>query len=195
LISRPIFLNLGVIVVFLFALGIGGAVIGDVDSDGMDMFPLSFEETCERDKGKGFVWEIATGNHNHTEDLCAWEEPEMDLPISALMMGNNTGGSATKGWAQEGIASWYGDNFHEGPTASGETYDMYTLTAAHRELPFDTIVEVTRLDNNDSVVVRINNRGPYIEGRIIDLSKKAADELGMKGQGLAKVRIEVIEAP
>ncbi len=181
--------------VFLFALGVGGAVTGDVDSDGTEIHLLSLEEACARDKGKGLVWEIATGNHHHAEDLWALEEPEMDLPISALMMGNNIGGLATKGWTQKGIASWYGDNFHEGPTASGETYDMYTLTAAHRELPFDSIVKVTRLDNNDSVVVRINNRGPFIEGRIIDLSKKAADELGMKGQGLAKVRIEVIEVP
>lgn len=98
-------------------------------------------------------------------------------------------------WIQEGIASWYGSNFHGGPTASGETYDMYEMTAAHRELPFDTIVRVTRLDNNRSIVVRINNRGPFTGGRIIDLSMKAAKKLNMKEQGLCRVRIETIELP
>lgn len=96
---------------------------------------------------------------------------------------------------QTGIASWYGDNFHNGPTASGETYDMYSLTAAHRELPFNTMVKVTRLDDNRSVVVRINNRGPFTEGRIIDLSKKAAEQIGMISQGLAQVRVEVVKLP
>ncbi len=101
-----------------------------------------------------------------------------------------------EGWTQAGVASWYGENFHEGPTASGETYDMYTMTAAHRKLPFNTYVEVTCLDLNRSVVVRINNRGPYAgEDRIIDLSKKAAEKLDMKGRGLAKVKIEVIDTP
>jgi len=145
--------------------------------------------------GKGPVRETAAGSRDRTEDECPFEEPDFDLPISAVILSGGTGSPAEKGWTQEGIASWYGSNFHDGPTASGETYDMHTMTAAHRDLPFDTLVEVTRQDNEDSVVVRINNRGPYIEGRIIDLSKKAADRLGMKGQGLAKVRIEVIEVP
>ncbi len=126
-------------------------------------------------------------------------EYEEAAPINNSLFGDwdmEAAGLDNVGWTQKGIASWYGSNFHEGPTASGETYDMYSMTAAHRNLPFNTFVEVTLLDSNRSVVVRINNRGPYTgKERIIDLSKKAADKLGIKGQGLAKVKIEVIEAP
>ncbi len=193
--NRPIVLNLGAIFVFLIALGIGEVATDNRDPEISGNSSISIEEACLVNSGKGPVRETAAGNRDRTEGECPFEEPDFDLPISAVILSGGTGSSAEKGWTQEGIASWYGSNFHDGPTASGETYDMYTMTAAHRDLPFDTLVEVTRLDNEDSVVVRINNRGPYIEGRIIDLSKKAADRLGMKGQGLAKVRIEVIEVP
>ncbi len=193
--NRPIVFNLGAIFVFLIALGIGGVATENTEPELPDNSPISIDEACMVNSGKGLVRQAAAGSRDRTEDECPFEEPEFDLPISAVMLTGNTGSSAEKGWTQKGIASWYGSNFHDGPTASGETYDMYTMTAAHRDLPFDTLVEVTRLDNKDSVVVRINNRGPYIEGRIIDLSKKAADRLGMKGQGLARVRIEVIEVP
>ncbi len=193
--TRPILLNLGVIFVFLLALGTGKVIIENSEPEQMESFSLSIQEACAVEQGKGLIWDIAAGNRDLTEGRCAWQEPEMEFPVSALMTASSAGGSVAAGWTQEGIASWYGANFHDGPTASGETYDMYTMTAAHRDLPFDTLVEVTRLDNNDSVVVRINNRGPFIEGRIIDLSKKAADKLGMKGQGLARVRIEVIQEP
>lgn len=93
---------------------------------------------------------------------------------------------------QEGIASHYSSNLHKGPTASGEVYDHDKLTAAHRTLPFDTRVRVTHLKNGKSVTVRINDRGPFIEGRIIDLSGKAAEKIGLIGQGLAKVKVEVL---
>jgi len=92
-----------------------------------------------------------------------------------------------------GIASFYSDHFQNKLTASGELYDMNKYTAAHKSYPFGTIVRVTRLDNNRSVRVRINDRGPYTEGRIIDLSKMAAKKLGMVEDGSVKVRIDVIE--
>lgn len=94
---------------------------------------------------------------------------------------------------EEGIASFYADSFHGSNTASGETYDKGALTAAHRTLPFDTKVKVTNLDNDRSVVVRINDRGPHAEGRIIDLSGAAARKLKMVETGTAKVRLEIYE--
>ncbi|MBX7245043.1 MAG: septal ring lytic transglycosylase RlpA family protein [Candidatus Sumerlaeaceae bacterium] len=91
-----------------------------------------------------------------------------------------------------GKASWYGKDFHNGPTASGERYDMYSMTAAHKTLPFGTMVKVTNLNNGRDCVVRINNRGPYVGGRIIDLSKAAATQIGMLGSGVAKIKLEVL---
>lgn len=92
-----------------------------------------------------------------------------------------------------GIASWYGPDFHGKLTANGETYDMDDLTAAHRSLPFNTVVKVTNLENGQSVTVRINDRGPYVGNRIIDLSRKAAEEIDMKNAGTAEVRMELVE--
>jgi len=96
---------------------------------------------------------------------------------------------------QEGLASYYGEKFHGRKTASGEVFNMYEMTAAHRTLPFGTYVRVTNLENGRSVVVRINDRGPFAKGRIIDLSYAAAKRLGMVHSGVAKVRIEVIAYP
>jgi rare lipoprotein A len=89
-----------------------------------------------------------------------------------------------------GNASWYGKKFQGKATASGEAFDMYALTAAHKSFPFNTKVKVTNLKNNHSVVVRINDRGPFVQGRIIDLSYAAAKKLGYLNQGVTKVRIE-----
>lgn len=94
---------------------------------------------------------------------------------------------------QEGVASWYGERFHGRKTSSGEAYNMYELTAAHKTLPFGTKVKVTALYNGKSVTVRINDRGPFIEGRVIDLSKAAADQIGLTSKGLGKVKLEVIQ--
>lgn len=94
---------------------------------------------------------------------------------------------------EKGIASWYGPNFHGKLTANGEKYDMQDLTAAHRTLPFNTIVRVENLNNGKSVVVRINDRGPFAKNRIIDLSKKAAREINMLGPGTARVRLILLE--
>jgi len=88
---------------------------------------------------------------------------------------------------EKGIASWYGPRFHGRRTASGERYDQNKMTAAHKTLPFGTLVKVHNLDNDKSVIVRINDRGPFGNGRIIDVSKAAAKELGMIGPGTARV--------
>lgn len=93
-----------------------------------------------------------------------------------------------------GVASWYGTAFNHKLTASGERYDMDAMTAANRTLPLNTIVRVTNLENGKSVLVRINDRGPYVKGRIIDLSAKAARALGMTQDGVARVRLEVYDA-
>jgi len=99
------------------------------------------------------------------------------------------------GGGQTGEASWYGEPHHGRPTASGEIYDMYQLTAAHRTLPLGTRVLVTNLKNGRAVEVRINDRGPSVEGRIIDLSFAAAKELGAVPSGTIPVRIRVISQP
>ncbi len=93
---------------------------------------------------------------------------------------------------QVGVASWYGPGFHGNRTANGEIYDQYELTAAHRTLPLGTHVMVTDLDNGRAVEVRVNDRGPFVDGRVIDLSYAAARTLGMVGPGTARVRVEVL---
>lgn len=96
------------------------------------------------------------------------------------------------GYEQVGIASWYGGHHQGRLTASGERFDEGKLTAAHRSLPLDTKARITNLENGRSVEVTVNDRGPYIEGRVIDLSTRAAQALGMEKDGLALVRIEVV---
>lgn len=93
-------------------------------------------------------------------------------------------------YSETGIASWYGPNFHAKQTANGERYNQYAMTAAHRTLPLPTVVKVTNLENGRSVIVRINDRGPFAKNRIIDLSYGAAKKLGMIKQGTAKVKVE-----
>ena len=97
-------------------------------------------------------------------------------------------------YTETGIASWYGEDFHGRPTASGVIYDMYGLTAAHKTLPLQTMVHVTNLNNGKSVDVKINDRGPFVEGRIIDLSYGAAKVIGMLEAGVSKVSMEIIGA-
>lgn len=95
--------------------------------------------------------------------------------------------------AAEGIASWYGPGFEGNLTANGEVFDSGLLTAAHQTLPFDTLVRVTNLNNGLAVVVRINDRGPFVGGRIIDLSRAAAERIDMLGSGTAPVRLELLD--
>lgn len=96
------------------------------------------------------------------------------------------------GYEQEGIASWYGPDFQGKRTSSGEPYDMYLMTAAHRTLPIPTYLEVTNLDNGRTVVVRVNDRGPFHSDRILDLSYVAARKLGIVGPGTGRVRIRAL---
>ncbi len=91
-----------------------------------------------------------------------------------------------------GIASWYGPNFHAKKTSNGETYNMYAMTAAHKELPMNTMVKVYNVENGKSIIVRINDRGPFVDGRIIDLSNTAAHKIDMVKKGTAKVVVTVL---
>jgi len=97
------------------------------------------------------------------------------------------------GYIERGIASWYGEEFHGRPTSSGEIYDMHALTAAHKLMPLGTVAKVTNLENGRSVTVKINDRGPFIDDRIIDLSYGSAGAIDMVETGLAPVEIEVLK--
>lgn len=115
----------------------------------------------------------------------------------SVLMGGCAG--LTKGQAdldigakERGIASWYGDDFHGWVTASGEIYDMHMLTAAHRTLPLGTVVRVMNVVNGRHVVIRINDRGPYVNGRILDVSYAAAKRLGMLRDGISAIQLEVV---
>jgi rare lipoprotein A len=102
--------------------------------------------------------------------------------------------ASAHGFVQTGIASWYGKQFHGRKTANGETYDMYAMTAAHKTLPMNTWVEVHNLDSNKKIKVRINDRGPFVTGRVIDLSYTGARKVDMVGAGTARVRIRALGA-
>ena len=95
-------------------------------------------------------------------------------------------------WVQQGPVSWYGPGFHGRRTANGEIFDTHELTMAHRSLDFGSQVRVTNLDNGRTVVVRVNDRGPYVRGRVADLSHAAANELGFVDDGVVKARIELL---
>jgi rare lipoprotein A len=99
---------------------------------------------------------------------------------------------SSEGYEEVGTASWYGEEFQGRRTSSGEPYDMYGMTAAHRTLPLPTYVEITNLDNGKRVVVRVNDRGPFHGGRLIDVSYAAAHRLGMLGHGTARVRVRAL---
>ena len=118
-----------------------------------------------------------------TEQPAETEENHENVPASI----------STNGAYQVGLTSYYAHKFHGRPTASGEIFDMKGLTAAHRELPLGTIVKVTHLDNGRSVIVKVNDRGPFVEGRILDLSLGAAREIDMVEEGVARVKIEIIK--
>jgi len=98
-------------------------------------------------------------------------------------------------WYQKGIASWYGKFFQGKPTASGQPYNEDAMTCAHRTLPLGSLLRVTNLRNHRSVIVRVNDRGPVPEDRVIDVSKAAADSLGFEQRGIAPVRVELIAPP
>jgi len=112
------------------------------------------------------------------------------LALFALVLALPFGAAQAR--IQEGVVSWYGERFHNRPTASGELFDLDALTMAHPSLPFGTRVRVTNLRNGRSVVVRVNDRGPFVGTRIADLSKAAAATIGMIRRGVAHARIEVL---
>lgn len=101
---------------------------------------------------------------------------------------------SAEGFSQQGIASWYGSKFHGNATSSGEIYDMHKLTAAHKHLPLPTFVQVTRVDNGQSIIVKVNDRGPFVDERIIDLSYGAAAKLDMLGSGKSEVVIKALSS-
>ncbi len=103
--------------------------------------------------------------------------------------------ASSDGYSERGVASWYGKQFHGLPTASGEIYDMHQLTAAHKTLPIPTWVEVTNLSNGETVIVKVNDRGPFIDKRIIDLSFAAAQKLDMVRAGTSLVEVRALGAP
>jgi rare lipoprotein A len=113
------------------------------------------------------------------------------IALACCLSACETAGPAP-GFSQVGTASWYGRPHHGRPTASGERFDMRAMTAAHRDLPFGSIARVTNLETGRSVKVRINDRGPFVDGRILDLSAAAGAALGIKEAGTAEVRIEVL---
>ncbi len=113
--------------------------------------------------------------------------------VLSLLISLSTLACAKVNNAQIGKGSWYGKKFQGQKTASGERYNMYAYTAAHKTLPFNTMVEVTNLTNNRKVIVRINDRGPYAKGRIIDLSYIAAKKLGYVNKGVVKLKVKVIK--
>jgi rare lipoprotein A len=112
-------------------------------------------------------------------------------PLFLFLAGCGTLG----GYKEKGLASWYGEQYQGRTTASGETFDFHRKTAAHRKLPFGSLVRVKRRDNGRETVVYVNDRGPFVRGRIIDLSKAAAEDLDMIRDGLAPVRIKVVRRP
>lgn len=112
------------------------------------------------------------------------------LPISAVAQDDP--GPQRPAFEQTGKASWYGADFHGRKTASGVPFDQHAMTAAHRTLPMGTRVRVTSLETGRAILVRINDRGPFIDGRIIDLSKRAAAELGMEEVGVVPVKVEAL---
>jgi rare lipoprotein A len=104
--------------------------------------------------------------------------------------GKRVGAAQAAGDVQHGLGSWYGGRHHGGPTASGERFDKRAMTAAHRSFKMNTRVRVTNKRNGRSVIVRINDRGPFVRGRIIDVSEAAAEQLGMKKAGVVPVKVE-----
>ena len=115
--------------------------------------------------------------------------------LGPVPSGEESGGVHSRGPVEKGMASWYGVPYHGRRASNGEIYDMYKFTAAHRTLPFNTIVRVTNLSNDKQVDLRVTDRGPFVDDRIIDLSLAGARAIDMVGPGTARVKVEIISAP
>lgn len=124
------------------------------------------------------------------------EKPAKNMPASSYYVKGKKyytlSTEAAKNLTQIGYASWYGPGFHGKKTANGEIYNQNAMTAAHKSLPLSTKIKVTNLENNKSVFLRVNDRGPYHGNRILDLSKKAAEQLGVLAKGTAKIKLQVL---
>jgi rare lipoprotein A len=127
--------------------------------------------------------------------FAAASDPATPVEKKAVRSNSKSTSTATSkaGKTQVGTASWYGKAFHGRPTASGEDYDMFQLTAAHRSLPLGTYVKVTNLRNGKWAVLKVNDRGPFVGNRILDVSYGAAHVLNFRGRGVERVKIEVVE--
>ncbi|MDV2858056.1 MULTISPECIES: septal ring lytic transglycosylase RlpA family protein [Oceanimonas] len=163
----------------------------------------------EQTKDDSYDRETAGGRYSMRQDKAPGEMPDMSHVKDAVprfepysRRGNkdyNVWGQDYEVWREvenyrdEGMASWYGAKFHGHDTSNGEVYDMYTMTAAHKNLPLPSFVKVTNTANGRQVIVRVNDRGPFHDGRIIDLSYAAAWKLGMLDKGTAPVKIELIK--
>ncbi|XID74121.1 septal ring lytic transglycosylase RlpA family protein [Alkanindiges sp. WGS2144] len=136
-----------------------------------------------------------SGNRIKTEsvpariEVSSKEEPGIIDRLSAVAS------EAVRKFTQSGMASWYGRQFHGRKTASGETFDMYAMTAAHRSLPLNCYIRVTNKDNGKSVIVKVNDRGPFHGNRVLDLSYAAANKLGIANRGIGNVTIERVDGP
>ena len=120
-------------------------------------------------------------------------DPAPDTRMAANPASSSQAEISIKGAYQVGRASYYAHKFHGRQTANGETFDMYAMTAAHRELPLGSVIRVTHLVNGNHVRVRVNDRGPFVTGRILDLSLGAAQRLDMVSEGVARVKIEIVQ--
>ena len=135
-----------------------------------------------------------SGDKIRRQTIAAKIEIPEDEP-SVIEKLNNVASNTVRKFSQTGAASWYGRQFHGRKTASGETFDMNAMTAAHRSLPLNCYIRVTNKNNGKSVVVKVNDRGPFHGNRVLDLSYGAAQQLGITNAGTAKVNIERVDGP
>lgn len=154
-----------------FGLLICAGVLSSCSTGTPELSGLSPQAQAEIIKNYGGIYKVG----NPYKIAGKWYYPKEDYSYSEI-----------------GTASWYGEDFNGKPTANGERYNMNTLTAAHRTLPLPSIVRVTNLQNGRSIILRVNDRGPYVKDRIIDLSKRGAQLLGYMGQGTTRVKVEVL---
>ena len=136
----------------------------------------------------------SSGDKIRRQTLAAKIEVPKDEP-SVIDRLNDVASNTVRKFSQTGIASWYGRQFHGRKTANGDTFDMNALTAAHRSLPLNCYIRVTNKDNGRSVVVKVNDRGPFHGNRVLDLSYAAAKQIGVTNSGTARVSIERVDGP
>ena len=164
---------------------------------------IAFDPPVPVEPGRGGILRLMRWSTPRVATLVALSftihctRPPGSLPLAQTGYRNGTPSQEGQAYLEEGIASWYGgndDGFAGRPTASGEIFDPDQYTCAHRTLPLGSFVEVENLDNHRRVVLRVNDRGPFMKGRILDLSKRGAQEQGIVGQGTSRVRLRSVDA-